>query len=62
MTPALVDRVKAFYERFGFRLGGADAALLNDVLRSLDIAKGPRLAKQTRLGLSLLDRSTSWTT
>jgi acyl-CoA dehydrogenase len=53
------ERLLALSQRLGSAWSPAAAALLRDVGKSLDIAKGPRLATQTRLGLSLLDHATS---
>ena len=53
------ERLLALSQRLGCAWSPAAAALLRDIGKSLDIAKGPRLARQTRLGLSLLDHGTS---
>jgi acyl-CoA dehydrogenase len=53
------ERLQTLPQRLGVAWGTAPAALLRDIGKSLDIASGLRLAKQTRLGLSLLKPSTS---
>jgi hypothetical protein len=53
------ERLQALPQRLGFAWSAAAATLLRDLGKSLDIAKGPRLAKQTQLGLSLLDHGFS---
>jgi acyl-CoA dehydrogenase len=53
------ERLQALPQRTGVAWSAAAAALLRDIGKSLDIAKGPRLAKQTRLGLAFLERSTA---
>jgi acyl-CoA dehydrogenase len=53
------ERLQTLPQRLAVAWSMAAAALLRDIGKSLDIAKGPRVAKQTRLGLSFLERSTS---
>ena len=55
MVQAALERLGTLPQHLGFAWSPADAALLRDLAKSLDIAKGPRLIKQTRLGLSLLE-------
>jgi acyl-CoA dehydrogenase len=59
LAQLLVERLHALAARLGLAWSAAEAALLRDLGKSLDIARGPRLAQQTRLGLSLLERATS---
>jgi alkylation response protein AidB-like acyl-CoA dehydrogenase len=59
VTRLAAERLHALPERCGFAWSAAAAMLLRDIDKSLDIAKGPRTAKQTRLGLSLLERPTT---
>lgn len=55
MVQAMVERLEALRRRLGFTWSAPAAALLRDIVKSLDIARGPRLARQSRLGLSLLE-------
>lgn len=59
LTQLLLERLMAFTQRFGLAWSAAEAALLGDLGKSLDIAKTPRLVQQTRLGLSLLEHAPS---
>lgn len=56
---AAATRLEALPERLGFAWSASEAALLRDIGKSLDIAKAPRLIKQTRLGLSLVEHAPS---
>lgn len=55
MVQAMVERLEALRRRLGFSWSPAASALLRDIVKSLDIARVPRLARQSRLGLSLLE-------
>jgi alkylation response protein AidB-like acyl-CoA dehydrogenase len=59
VTRMAVERLHALPDRHGFAWSAAAAMLLRDIDKSLDIAKGPRATKQTRLGLTLLDQPTT---
>ncbi|MGO8915669.1 MAG: acyl-CoA dehydrogenase family protein [Stellaceae bacterium] len=59
LTQLLLERLHALAARLGLAWSAAEAALLRDLDKSLDIAKVARLATQTRLGLSVLEHATS---
>lgn len=59
MVRLMIERLEALRHRLAFPWSVAAAALLRDIEKSLDIARGPRLARQSRLGLSLLEASPS---
>jgi hypothetical protein len=55
MVQAMAERLETLRQSLGFSWCPASAALMRDIAKSLDIARGPRLARQSRLGLSLLE-------
>ena len=59
LTQLLLERLQTLAARLDLVWSAAEAALLRDLDKSLDIAKNPRLTQQTRLGLALLDQTPS---
>jgi alkylation response protein AidB-like acyl-CoA dehydrogenase len=53
------ERLGALRARLGITPSAAEAALLRDLAKSQDIAKGPRLQRQTRLGFSAMAQSST---
>lgn len=59
LTQLLLEQLQALAARLDLAWSAAEAALLRDLEKSLDIAKAPRLTQQTRLGLALLEQAPS---
>lgn len=55
MVQVMAERLDALRRSLGFCWTPTAAALQRDLAKSLDIARAPRLARQSRLGLSLLE-------
>ena len=54
MVRTMVERLEVLRRGLALAWSAPEAAMLRDIVKSLDIARGPRLARQSRLGRSLL--------